>query len=175
MIAVLLITALFVFISVYFYFRAEKLQQAIVALKRDTAKAHKENQAFSKSMSLIASNSEESFKKRLELLIKKNLNTCAANEITLIQPLINNYALIFKACLVKKGKLHVTSKQCFSALDSNLYKEFLDTIIKKDNKIQRLWNSNDFIGFISLIEALLVKYEKQSQDKVAVEEGSTAA
>ena len=71
--------------------------------------------------------------------------------------------------------MHVTAKQCFSALDSNLYKEFLDTIIKKDNKIQRLWNSNDFIGFISLIEALLVKYEKQSQDKVAVEEGSTAA
>ena len=175
MIAVLLITALFVFISVYFYFRAEKLQQSIVSLKRDTAKAHKENQAFSKSMALIASKTEESTKNRLQLLIDRADSKDNADELALLQPLVNNYAILFKACLMKKGKLHSTTKQCFTALENNVYKEFLEKLIKKDSKIQRIWNSNDFNGFITLVEALLVKYEKDSQDNLAAQKDSTAA
>ena len=66
MIAVLLITALFVFISVYFFFRAEKLQRLIAVLNRDTAKAQKENQLLSKSMALMAGNTEGFVKNRFQ-------------------------------------------------------------------------------------------------------------
>jgi len=169
MIAVLLITALFVFISVYFFFRAEKLQRTIVLLKRDTAKTQKENQIFSKSMALMAGNTEEYAKSRLQLLLVKTQDKKTLNELDLIKPFINNYSLIFKECLMKKGKLQSTTRKCFANLDGDVFKEFFETIIKKDNKVQRLWNSNNFIGFISLAEALLVKYEEKSQSNLPLE------
>ena len=73
MIAVLMVTALFVFVSVYFFFRAEKLQGTIVLMKRESAKAQKENQVFSKSMASIAGNTEEFAKNRLQILSDKCL------------------------------------------------------------------------------------------------------
>tara|TARA_R110001592_G_scaffold82307_6_gene243763 strand:+ start:6293 stop:6823 length:531 start_codon:yes stop_codon:yes gene_type:complete len=169
MIAVLLITALFVFISVYFFFRAEKLQRIIAVLNRDTAKAQKENQFLSKSMALMAGNTEGFAKNRFQLLLDKAQCQKTSNELALIKPFIDNYSLIFKACLMKKGILHTTTKQCFSNLEGDIYTNFFITIIKKDAKIQRLWSSNNFIGFISLVEALLVKYEEQSQSNLTVE------
>jgi len=173
MIAVLLITALFVFISVYFFFRAEKLQRTIVLLKRETTQTQKENQIFSKSMALMAGNTEEFAKNRLQLLLSKTQCKKTLNELALIKPFINNYSLIFKECLMKKGRLQTSTKKCFSSLEDDAYKTFFDTIIKKDVKIQRLWNSNNFVGFISLVEALLVKYEEKSPSNLVVE-GSTA-
>jgi len=175
MIAVLLITALFVFISVYFFFRAEKLQRSIVLLKRDTAITQKENQIFSKSMALMAGNTEAFAKNRLQLLLKKTQNKDALTELTLIKPFIDSYSLIFKECLMKKGRLQAATKKCFSSQEGDVYKDFFETIIKKDSKILRLWNSNNFIGFISLAEALLVKYEEQSQKKLATEKSATAS
>jgi hypothetical protein len=170
MIAVLLITALFVFVSVYFYFRAEKLQHAIVSLKRDTAKAHKENQIFSKSMALMAGNTEEFVKNRLNLLLNKSKDKDILHELAIITPFIESYADIFKECLVKKGVLQSATRKAFANQGEDVYKTFCNTIIKKDSKLQRLWNSNNFIGFISLSEALLVKYEEQIQKSLAPEE-----
>ena len=174
MIAVLLITALFVFVSVYFFFRAEKLQRSIVLLKRDTAKTQKENQVLSKSMALMAGNTEDFVKNRLQLLLNKSQDKKYLDELALIKPFIDNYSLIFKECLMKKGRLHIITKKCFSNQEGDAYKSFFETIIKKDSKIQRLWNINNFIGFISLVEALLVKYEEQSQKKPSLEDASAA-
>ncbi len=154
MIAVLLITILFVIISIYFFFRAEKLQRSIVLLKRDTAKTQKENLVLSKSMALMAGNSEEFAKNRLQLLLNNPHSQKYSNELTLIKPFIENYSRIFKECVLKKGKLHSTTKKCFSSQEKDTFKEFFEKVIKKDSKIQRLWNSNNFIGFISLAEAL---------------------
>ena len=42
MLAVLLITVLFVVLCVYFYFRAEKLQRELLLLKREVANTQKE-------------------------------------------------------------------------------------------------------------------------------------
>jgi len=75
---------------------------------------------------------------------------------------------------LKKGRLHTITKKCFSNLEGDLFKDFFEQVIKKDSKIQRLWNSNNFIGFISLVEALLVKYEEQSQSD-SIKEDSNAA
>ncbi len=169
MIAVLLITALFIFISIYFFFRAEKLQHTIITLKRDTAKAQKENQILSKSMALMANNTEEFAKNRLHILLNEAQKQDVADELALLKVLIDNYALIFKECLMKKGKLHSITQKCFSYQEGELYKAFVDKIIKKDSKIKRLWSSNNFIGFISLTEALLVKYEGSVQKGMTTE------
>ena len=166
MIAVLLITALFVFVSVYFFFRNEKLQRSLTVLNRESAKVQKENQVLSKSMSLMASNSETFTKNRLQLLIDRAICPNMINELTLIKPLINNYSFIFKACLMKKGMLHTSTKKCFSVIEADAYKNFINTIIKKDHKMLRIWNNNNFIAFVSLVEALLVKYELALQDEL---------
>lgn len=169
MIALLLITTLFIFISVYFFFRAEKLQRALAVLNRDTAKAQKENNLLSKSITLMAGSTEEFTKNRFQLLLDRSQCKKTTNELTLIKPFIDNYSFIFKACLMKREVLHSTTKKCFSSLEDGAYKNFIDTVIKADNRTLRLWNGNNFIGFISLVEALLVKYEQQSQDNVTEE------
>lgn len=171
MIAILFVTVLFVCISIYFFLRAEKLQHTIVSIKRDTSKTKTENQALSKSMTLIASNTEEFVKSRLQSLLNKEQ---CQDELMLIQPIMENYSIIFKECLVKKGKLHVSVKKCFASVGEDAYKEFFEVCVKKDEKINRLWNNNNFIGFISLVEALLVKYEEKSQCKPAEEKPSAA-
>lgn len=163
MIVVLLITALFVFISIYFFFRAEKLQRSILLQKRETEKSLKESQVLSKAMGQVANNAENFAKNRLQILVNKSQKQEILDELSLIKPFIDNYALIFKECLMKKGKLHSITKKCLSHQGEDCYKEFFDKIIKKDSKIQRLWNSNNFIAFISLAEALLVKYEEQTE------------
>ncbi len=173
MIAVLLITALFVFISIYFFLRAEKLQHKILLLKRETVKAQQENKILSKSMGLMASNTEDFAKSRLEILLKKKKDQETTNELALIKILIDNYSIIFKECLIKKGKLHSMTKKCFSAQGNDAYKEFFDKIIKRDSKIQRLWSSNNFIGFVCFVEALLIQYEGKLQNNAVVEESTT--
>lgn len=158
MLAVLLITALFVALSIYFYFRAEKLQHTLLRLKRETANTSKENTALTKSMALIASNHEAFAKSRLQQLLANNKEQKRSGNVELIQPLINNYVIIFGECLKGKGQLQTVTKKCFDSQDTNGYKEFVNKVIKNDVKIQRLWASNNLIGFISLVEALLVKY-----------------
>jgi len=175
MIAVLLITALFVFISVYFFFRAEKLQRTIMLLKRDAVITQKENQIFSKSTALMAGNTEIFVKNRLQVLLKKTKDEDVLAELTLIKPFIDSYALLFKECLMKKGRLQTATKEIFLSQKVDVYKDFFEVIIKKDTKILRLWNSNNFIGFISLVEALLVKYEEQSQSNLTVEDSTTTS
>jgi len=173
MIAVLLITALFVFISIYFFLRAEKLQHTILSLKRETVKAQQENKILSKSMGLMASNIEDFSKNRLEALLNKKKDQETSDELALIKILIDNYAIIFKECLIKKGKLHSMTKKCFSAQSNDEYKGFFDKIIKKNSKIQRLWSSNNFIGFVCLVEALLVQYESKLQSNAVMDESTT--
>ncbi len=158
MLAVLLITALFVALSIYFFFRAEKLQHTLLRLKRETANTSRENTTLTKSMALIASNHEEFAKIRLQKLLASNKNHKREDNAELIKPLINNYVIIFGECLKGKGQLQTVTKKCFDSQGTNDYKEFVNKIIKNDVKIQRLWASNNLIGFISLVEALLVKY-----------------
>ena len=170
MIAVLLITALFIFISVYFYFRAEKLQQTLTLLKRETVKTQKDNKVLSKSMAIMSGKTEEFAKNRLQLLLNKTKDKETLAELALIKSFIDCYSLIFQEFLIKKGTLHTVTKKCFLNQEGDVYKDFYEKIIKDDTKIQRLWNSNNFVGFISLVEALLVKFEEQSKGSVVLKE-----
>lgn len=160
MLAVLLVTVLFVAISVYFYFRAEKLQQDLLILKREVASTQKENANLSTSMALLASSHEEFVKNRLNLLIAKKELTSAETDIDLLKPLINNYVVIFRECLLGKGKMQHIIKKYFNNQDPEVFQEFTNKIIKTDIKLQRLWGSNNLAGFISLVETLLIKYNE---------------
>lgn len=162
MLAVLLVTLLFVIISIYFYFRAEKLQRDILILKRESSDTKKENIALSKSMALQASNHEDFVKTRLNLLINEADEASEQNNVNLLKPLINNYSVIFHECLMGKGKMQAIIKKCFDNHDPEIFREFTDKVIKTDSKLKRLWGSNNLAGFISLVEALLVQFtEKQ--------------
>jgi hypothetical protein len=154
---------------VYFFFRAEKLQRTIILLKRETTKTLKEKELLAKSMVQMAGNTEGFAINRLQVLLKKHKDEEILDQLILIKPFLDNYSLIFNECLMKKGKLQSTTKKCFSNREES-YKDFFEQVIKKDSKIQRLWNSNNFIGFISLAEALLVKYEGQAKTDNALKD-----
>ena len=164
MIAVLIITALFVVICIYLFFKTEKLQRTLTIINREMAKAQKDNDILSKSIAIIAGNTEESVKNRLQRLLDNTQCQNTASALTLSKPFFNNYSFIFKACLKKKEVLHSSTKKCFSSKGNDVYQNFIDSVIKNDPQILRLWNTNNFIGFISLVEALLVKYEEKSNN-----------
>ena len=165
MIALLLITILFVAISVYFYLRAESLERSILIVKREADNTKKEHAALSKSMTKIASSYEESSKKRLIEILSANENTQEYRDVELLKPLINNYGIIFRECLSGKGKLHAITKKCFSSQDTEMYDEFIKKLIKNDSSIQRLWGSNNLMGFVSLVESLLTNYSGKTSGK----------
>jgi hypothetical protein len=172
MLVLLLITALFIALSIYFFFRAEKIQNTLRLLKRDKGKILKEHTKLTESIALIASNHEEVAKIRLQLLLTESENQPYLEHVKLIQPLINNYVIIFNECLKEKGRLHGMTKECFDNQNSGAYKDFINRIIKNDEKLQRLWESNNIIGFISLVEALLIKYNTEKENSISIQKES---
>lgn len=169
MLVLLLITALFIALSIYFFFRAEKLQNTIRLLKRDKGKTLQENTVLNETIALIANNHEEFAKIRLQLLLTDDESQLYSEHVKLIQPFINNYVIIFNTCLKEKGRLHSITKECFDNQNSEEYINFINKIIKNDKKLQRLWESNNVIGFISLVEALLIKYNTEKENSVSIQ------
>ena len=162
MIFVLSIMAIFVAISIYFFFRAEKLQREVILAKRDGNAARKENKALVDSMALIASRYEEFSRNRFMELKKQNKED---NEIIKqIAPLINNYSSIFCECLKGKERLKPMTQKCYQLIDANAFKDFNQFIGKRDSQIKRMWSSNSLNGFVSLVEALL-QLASQDNDK----------
>jgi len=111
-------------------------------------------------MALLASSQEDFVKKRLSLLIAKTEQSSEKSNVELLKPLINNYAIIFRECLTGKGRMQKIINKCFNNQDPEVFKEFADKVIKADTKFQRLWGSNNLIGFVSLVESLLIKYDE---------------
>ncbi|MCJ8319426.1 MAG: hypothetical protein MJK12_07320 [Colwellia sp.] len=162
MIFVLSIMAIFVAISIYFFFRAEKLQREVILAKRDGNIARKENKVLIDSMALLASRYEEFARNRFQEL--KNRPQANEENIKQIAPLINNYSTIFAECLKGKERLKPITQRCYQLIDSSAFKEFNQYLGKRDAQIKRMWSSNNLNGFVSLVEALLVNLE-QPQDK----------
>ena len=162
MIFVLSIMAIFVAISIYFFFRAEKLQREVILAKRDGNLARKENKVLIDSMALIASRYEEFARNRFQEL--KSRTQTNDECIKQIAPLINNYSTIFAECLKGKERLKPLTQKCYQLIDVNAFKDFNQYIGKRDGQIKRMWSSNNLNGYISLVEALLLHLE-QPQDK----------
>ena len=158
MIFILVIAAIFVAISIYFFFRAETLQRKIITQQRDSSATRKENKTLVDSTTLIAMRGQEFAKARLEHLkahSKASGNDQVMTHAELITPLINNYSIIFRECLKGKGRLKATSQKCFENQDSAAYKKFVALIVTGDKQLKRYWSSDNLNGFLCLVEALL--------------------
>lgn len=154
MIFLLSIAALFVGLSVYFYFRAEGLQRTLYNAKREFISTQKENKSYMDSMALIAKRHEDFAKYRLQKI--KDNELLALETIEIITPLINNYAVIFRECLKGKGKLQPITKKCYESYDEESFKKLVTYMSKQEAHIKRMWSSNNLSGYISLVEALLL-------------------
>jgi hypothetical protein len=158
MLLALMISAVFVIISVYLFFQSEKLQRKLLTNKRENLATSKENKILVDSMSLVATRGQEFAKAKLQRL--KVYATSSDQEqllkhIELISPLINNYSIIFNECLKGKGRLKAISQKCFENQDSSAYKNFVALIVTSDKKLKRYWASDNLNGFLFLVDALL--------------------
>ena len=175
MLFVLVITLIFVLISVYFFFRAEKLQRKLMTQQRESSSTRKENQVLVETMTLVATREQEFAKERL-----KRLKAYAkANELEqllihaeLISPLINNYSIIFQECLKGKGRLKAISQKCFENHDRAAYKKFVALIVTSNKQLKRYWSSDNLNGFLFLVDALLT-FEEDCSHVLATGKKST--
>lgn len=160
MIFMLLVVAVFVGVSVYFYFRSENLQRELLNVRRESSQTRKNNKVMADAMALVASKHEEFYKFRLKSLKKRAAdNSAISHDLTLIMPLIDNYSAIFRACLASKEQLKVIVKKCYDNIDANHFKDFQKFISGKETHVKRMWSSNNLNGFISLVEALLTEQQ----------------
>ncbi len=153
---VLVITVVFVLISIYFFFRAEKLHRQLINQQRESLSTRKENKLLVESTALIATRGQEFAKARLQQLkANANNNEQLLLHIELITPLINNYSIIFRECLKGKGRLKAISQKCFENQGNSAYKKFVALIVTSDRKLKRYWSSDNLNGFLFLVEGLL--------------------
>lgn len=167
MIFVVSVIVVFIAISVYFFFRAESLQRELLAIKREVKTTKKENKSLVDSTVLMMSRNDEFAKNRLQALKEKHSdNDEVLLKLELITPLINNYNNIASELVQGKGVLSKIVNKCYVGGDVNGYKDFTLFINREGDAIKRLWTSNDFKGFLSLVEMLLLAQE-QMKDKQA--------
>lgn len=162
---VLAIALVFVVISVYFFFRVEKLQRKLITQQRESLTTRKENKLLVESMTLVAAREQEFSKARLARLktySQNNEHIQLQMHTELISPLINNYSLIFQECLKGKGRLKVICQKCFENQDSSAYKKFVALIVTSDKQLKRYWASDSLNGFLLLVDALLTFDEQNT-------------
>lgn len=159
MIFYFIVVAIFVGASIYFFFRAESLQRSLNKAKRDVSSAEKNHKVLQEALALVAKKNEESLKFRAGNIKSKQEDNEA---LVMIMPLIDNYAGIFIECLKGKGRLKGVSKKCFDAKHSKAFNEFIGFLSKQDKSLQRLWGNESLNGFVSLMEALVLKLELET-------------
>lgn len=155
---VLIVTVVFVVVSIYFFFRAEKLQRQLISQKREVLATSKENKVLVESMTLISTRGQEFAKTKLENLkahAQESQSEQLIIHLELISPLINNYSIIFRECLKGRGRLKAVSKKCFENHDSAAFKKFVALIVTGDKQLKRYWSSDNLNGFLFLVDALL--------------------
>jgi hypothetical protein len=159
MVFVLIVIAIFVAVSVYFFFKAESLQREIILMKRDASATKKENKVYVEAMAVIAQRYEEIAKQKLiDLRENENLDI---KVLELITPLVNNYAVIFNDSVNAKGKLQSTVKKVYEGCQQGSYKLFTNHLAQSGTEIKRAWSSNNINGCILLVDALLKMSNKQ--------------
>ena len=157
MLFVVVITVVFVLISIYFFFRAEKLHRQLINQQRESSFTRKENKFLVDSVTLIAARGEDFAKLRLQQL-KANAelsdNQQLLTHVSLITPLINNYSIILRECLKGKGRFKPASQKCFESQDKEAYKKFVALIVTSDKTLKRYWSSDNLSGFLFLVNGL---------------------
>ena len=158
MIFSLSVIAIFVAVSVYFFFKAEGLHRQLISVKRDTVVIKKENKALVDSMAVVAKRNEESVKSRLNKIkeVHKDNDT-----VELFLPLLNNYSMILLESLKGKGQVHKVVQKCSESYEVGSFKRMTSYIVKQDTQTKRIWRSNSLSGFMLFVEMLLQDLEQQ--------------
>ncbi len=167
----LAIIAVFVATSVYFFMQNEKLKSVLLAQRRESSDMRKENKVLVDSMTLVASSFELTAKHRLKLVkdnAKKGNQKQLMQQCELISPLINNYNVIFRACVKGQGRLKKVTKKCFDSHNSSDYNKFIRLIMHEEKQVKRFWASDNLQGFIALAEALLLVIEEYDESVISV-------
>lgn len=153
MIFVLAVIAIFVAVSIYFFFKAESLQREIILMKRDVSATKKENKLYLETVAIIAQRHEEVAQQQLAQL--KEAQALDTKVLELISPMINNYAVIFNDSIRAKGKLQTSVKKVYEGYQKGSYKAISNHIAQSSTEIKRAWSSNNINGCILLVNALL--------------------
>ena len=170
------ITLVFVLISIYFFFRAEKLQRKLITQQRDTSSIRRENKVLVDTMTLVSTREQEFAKerlKRLSVYAKSNELEQLITHIELISPLINNYSIIFQECLKGKGRLKAICQKCFENQDKSAYKQFIAMLITSNKQLKRYWSSDNLNGFLFLVDALLTVEGEYTQVSAAKKDNTS--
>jgi len=149
--------AIFAFISVYFFFKAENLNRKLVLAKKEANVIKKESKSISDSMGVVANRNQEFIKSRFEKL-KNNNND---ESLQLLTPIFNHYAIIMRESLKGRGKLHKITEKCYETNESGSYKKLTSYISTTNPEIKRMWSSNNINGYVSFVETLLIEHEKK--------------
>ncbi|WP_206486063.1 hypothetical protein [Thalassotalea sp. G2M2-11] len=156
MIFSVVVIGIFVAVSIYFYFRAESLYRQLMIVKKEAAEAKKESKHLTDAFAMMAKKHEEFAQSRY-----KKIKSLAKDEkhLQLLQPLLNNYSLIFRESIRGKGQLHKITQKCCENFDKGHYNQLTTYINRQQGEIKRAWSANNLKGFISLVEAMLVEFE----------------
>jgi len=158
MIFVLAIIAMFVAVSIYFFFKAEELQRELMLMKKELSVTKKDNKSYVEMMAIIAQRYEESAVRRF-VALRTSLPE-KAELFDIIAPMINNYATIFNDSVRSKGKLQSSVKKVYEGYRKGSYKVLSNYMSQADKEIKAAWSSNNINGLIILVEALLQVNEK---------------
>lgn len=145
-------------VSIYYYFRSERLLHDLIAKKRESAQALKDNKQMFDTFAMLAAKQEEFYLSRYSGLKKaaEKKAPSVAKEMTVLWPMINNYSAIYRGCAMSKEPLQSKVKACYESFSPGAFDEFKRLLGSKQKPIKNMWASNNLIGFVSLVEALLM-------------------
>lgn len=145
-------------VSIYYYFRSERLLHELIAKKRESAQALKDNKQMLDTFAMLATKQEEFYLSRYSGLKKaaEKKAPLVAKEMTVLWPMINNYAAIYRGCAMSKEPLQGKVKACYENFSPGAFEDFKRLLGSKQKPIKNMWASNNLIGFVSLVEALLM-------------------
>lgn len=155
------VAAIFVVVSIYYYFRSERLHHDLIAKKRESAQALRDNKQMLDTFALLATKQEEFYLSRYSGLKKaaEKQAPLVAKEMTVLWPIINNFAAIYRGCAMSKEPLQGKVKACYESFSPGAFDDFKRFLGQKQKPIKNMWSSNNLIGFVSLVEALLVEFQ----------------
>lgn len=167
MLFVISIISVFIFISIYLFFRAENIQKELSNIKRETKHIKKDNQALIDAMVLSANKYEEFSKFKLQSIneqLTQEQSSMFSEDIEVLTLLTNNYSVIYKENLKGKVQLKTTIRTCLESHTAGTYNNFTHYIANQDIAIKRMWAGNDIQSFMSVTEALLLQLNKKVKD-----------
>lgn len=148
-------------VSIYYYFRSERLLHDLIAKKRESAQALRDNKQMLDTFAMLATKQEEFYLSRYSGLKKaaEKKAPSVAKEMTILWPIINNYAAIYRGCAMSKEPLQGKVKACYESFSPGAFEDFKRFLSHKQKPIKNMWSSNNLIGFVSLIEAVLMEFQ----------------